>query len=414
MQHLMLEFVVSPGNGGVFDKATSVCAPPDETERLFITTADGIIHIVSNGAVLPTPFLDISDKTLYGTTDPSFGEGLQSIAFHPNYATNRKFYVLYLEGAGAQGPFASHLVEYKRSVANPNTADANSATQILGPVQQPGHVHNWDCLKFGLDGMLYISTGDGGGDHGISSDSGRGQNLASTLGKILRINVDIPSPYIPTDNPFVGQPRVAEEIWAYGLRQPWRFAFDSDTGDMFIGDVGQTTREELDFIPGGSSGGQNFGWACKEGTFPVQAGLNSANCAQHTARFPLTDIAGCLCPNETSYIEPILDYPHGATGGCSIIGGEVYRGLILPVDPGTYFYGDYCTAEVFSLRYDGENITNFEVVSTQQFPLETVDGDTMPSINSFGIDASGEIYIVAGWAGGPGLNDTVIYRIIPK
>ena len=259
-QELMLEPVASG-----FDTATSVCAPPGDTQRLFVTTNGGVIHIIRDGVVLPTPFLDISASM-------SSYEGILSMAFHPDYATNGRFFLVYNDTLEQ-----SHLTEYQVS-SDPDLADSSSATELLTPFQQPGHVHNWNCLKFGPDGMLYVGTGDGGGYHGLPADSGPGQDLSNTQGKILRLDIDAPAPYIPSDNPFVGQPNVAEEIWVYGLRQPWRFGFDSVTGDMFIGDVGQTTREELDFVPGGSGGGLNFGWACREGTV-----CNS--------------LSGCSCPN---------------------------------------------------------------------------------------------------------------------
>ena len=364
-QELLLEPVASG-----FDTATSVCAPPGDTERLFVTTEGGVIHIIRAGAVLPTPFLDISSSV-------STQEGLLSIAFHPNYSTNGRFFIVYNDSLGL-----SHLTEYHVS-SNPDVADPGSATEILTPFQQPGPIHNWNCLKFGPDGMLYVATGDGGGYHGLPPDSSSSQDLSNTQGKILRLDLDAPAPYIPANNPFVGQPNVAEEIWVYGLREPWRFGFDSLTGDMFIGDVGQTTREELDFVPGGSSGGLNFGWACREGTV-----CNS--------------LPGCSCPNSTSYTEPVLEYSH-AGGLCCIIGGEVYRGLAMPSLHGTYFYADYCSARVWSLRYDGTTMTEHQERSLE---FVTASGTPLTTVNSFGLDAEGEILVIGNFP-------SAVFRVIP-
>ena len=363
-QELMLEPVASG-----FDTATSVCAPPGDTQRLFVTTNGGLIQIIRNGAVLPTPFLDLSPSM-------SSYEGILCMAFHPDYATNGRFFLVYNDTLEQ-----SHLVEYLVS-SDPDVADPNSSTQLLTPFQQPGHVHNWNCLKFGPDGMLYVGTGDGGGYHGFPADSGAAQDLSSTQGKILRLEIDAPAPYIPLDNPFVGLRVVAEEIWVYGLRQPWRFAFDALTGDMFIGDVGQTTSEELDFIPGGHPGDLNFGWACREGTV-------------------CTGITDCSCP-DSSYVEPILEYNHGS-GLCCIIGGEVYRGLAMPTLHGTYFYADLCSGRVWSLRYDGTNMTDHQERSLE---FVTSDGSPLNTVYSFGTDSEGELLVIGNFP-------TAVYRVIP-
>ena len=364
-QELSLERVA-----GGFDVATSVCAAPGDTERLFVTTKGGVIHIIRDGAVLPTPFMDISASM-------SSQEGILCMAFHPNYLSNGRFFLVYNDTLDQ-----SHLAEFQVS-SDPDIADPSSTIEILTPFQQPGSIHNWNCLKFGPDGMLYLSTGDGGGYHGLPADSSSSQDLSTTQGKILRLDIDAPAPYIPADNPFVGQPNVAEEIWVYGLRQPWRFGFDSVTGDMFIGDVGQTTREELDFVPGSSGGGLNFGWACREGTV-------------------CNNLAGCSCPSAVSYVEPVLEYNHGG-GLCCIIGGEVYRGGAMPSLQGTYFYADYCSARVWSLRYDGTTMTEHQERSLE---FVTADGTSLTTINSFGTDAEGELLVIGNFP-------STIFRVIP-
>jgi glucose/arabinose dehydrogenase len=303
-------------------------------------------------------------------------QGLLSMAFHPDYAANGRFFITYFDSSGQ-----SHLTEYLVS-SDPNVANPSSATPILAPVLQPSPIHNWNCVKFGPDGLLYLATGDGGGYHGLPPDSGSAQDLSNTEGKILRLDIDAPAPYIPSDNPFVGQPGVAEEIWVYGLREPWRFAFDALTGDVFIADVGQTTREELNFIPGGHPGGLNFGWACREG-------------------LTCTGITGCTCPSST-HEEPILEYPHG-DGLCCVIGGEVYRGLAMPELHGTYFYADLCSGRIWSLRYDGTNMTEHQERSQE---LVTQNGTPITTVYSFGSDADGELYVLGNFP-------SAVFKIIP-
>ena len=354
-QELMLELVYD----GI-DTATSVTAAPGESGRLFVTTSGGLVHIIQDGVLLPAPFLDLSG-------DVSLTEGIPSLAFHPDYATNGRFFIIHKDASDF-----SHLLELAVS-ADPDLADPSSAVEVIAPFLQPGLAHNWNCIKFGPDGMLYMSTGDGGGYHGPPPDSGPSQDLSSTQGKILRLDMSLPAPHIPSDNPFVGQANVAEEVWVYGLRQPWRFSFDSVTSDVFISDVGQTTREEIDFIPGGHAGGLNFGWACREGSV-------------------CTGVAGCSC-STLNDIAPIHEYPHG-NGLCCIIGGEVYRGPAMPALHGTYFYADYCSARVWSLRYDGSNLSE-HIERSQEF--ETPDGIGLTTISSFGTDADGELYVIGNF-----------------
>jgi len=363
-QQVMLE-LVADGLG----TATSVSAPPGDT-RLFVTTNDGLVRVVESGVVLPTPFLDLT-----GDMSSTF-EGLLGMTFHPDYDQNGKFYVVYFDALDR-----SVLVQYQVS-ADPNVADPASAQTILGPFVQPGHIHNWNCLKFGPDGMLYVSTGDGGGYHGLPPDSGNSQDLSNTQGKILRLDVDLPAPHIPPDNPYVGQSGAAEEIWVYGLRQPWRFDFDMVTGDVFVGDVGQTTREELNFIPGGHAGGLNFGWACSEGT----------SC---------TGITGCGCP-DAAFEDPILEYAYGGSL-CCIIGGEVYRGAAMPALGGTYFYADFCSGRVWSLRYDGTTLSEYQERSLE---FVTSWGTSLSSVNSFGEDGFGEMLVL-------GNAPSALFRVVP-
>jgi glucose/arabinose dehydrogenase len=317
----------------------------DGSGRLFVLEQPGTIRIIKEGEVLPTPFLDIVDRVGSGGSE----QGLLGLAFHPNYAENGHFYVNYTDRNG-------NTVIARFSVSdNPDQADPASEVQLLG-VEQPFGNHNGGMLAFGPDGYLYLGLGDGGS---AGDPFGNAQSLSTLLGKILRIDVDDGDPYaIPPDNPFAsggGRP----EIWAYGLRNPWRFSFDLLTNDLYIGDVGQNQWEEIDFLPAGSPGGANFGWNYREGAHPYEgsppAGLN--------------------------LIDPVAEYDHSQ--GCSVTGGYVYRGQDLPDWSGVYLYGDYCSGLVWGLLHlpDGswQNARLFE---------------SGARITSFGQDQAGEIYLV--------------------
>ncbi|MFQ5506368.1 MAG: PQQ-dependent sugar dehydrogenase, partial [Planctomycetota bacterium] len=311
-----------------------------------------------------------------------FGErGLLGLAFHPRYASNGFFYVNYTQRSGG----ATMVVRYKASSTNPDLADPGSAKPILGPVSQPAGNHNGGNLVFGPDGFLYIGLGDGGG----SGDPNCNAQTGSTfLGKMLRIDVDGGNPYaIPPSNPFLRNPGVLNEIWALGLRNPWRYSFDRVTGDLYIGDVGQNAREEIDFQPKASKGGENYGWKVMEGRLCFS-----------TFRCPV----GTPVCNSTSLVMPIHDY--GRTTGRSVTGGFVYRGCAIPDLRGTYFFGDYVTNRIWSFRYDGKSITNFK---DRTLELAPGLGLGIASISSFGEDARGELYI-ADHRGGE------VFKIVPK
>jgi glucose/arabinose dehydrogenase len=324
-----------------------VQAAPGDRSRLFVVEQGGRIRIVRNGQVLGASFLDVSGRIASG------GErGLLGLAFHPRYADNGRFFVNYTDPNGD-----THISEFRVS-SNPDAVDAASE-RILLTVDQPFANHNGGGLAFGNDGMLYAGLGDGGSG---GDPFGNGQNLSTRLGKMLRVDVDR-SGLVPPDNPFVGRPGAAPEIWAYGLRNPWRFSFDRGTGDLYIGDVGQDSYEEIDVERAPRHGGQDYGWNIMEGTHCY----NAASCG--TAGLTL----------------PVLDYGHGA--GCSVTGGVVYRGCRLPGYAGTYFYGDYCSAFVRSFRYQ-----NGAVTDPRDWTNSLSQG--LSSISSFGVDAEGEIYIV--------------------
>jgi glucose/arabinose dehydrogenase len=316
----------------------------DGSGRLFILEQDGLIRIFQNGALLATPFLDIRDRVLSG------GErGLLGLAFHPQYAQNGYFYVNYTNLQGN-----TIIARFQVSSGDPNHADPSSEKRLIF-VQQPYPNHNGGEVAFGPDGYLYLGLGDGG-SQGDPND--HGQSLNTLLGKILRIDVDHGDPYaIPPDNPFQGKGKA--EIWAYGLRNPWRFSFDRATGDLYIGDVGQDLWEEIDYLPAGSPGGTNFGWSYMEGF--------------HTYR-------NRTPPQNLQLTPPVAEYSHQF--GCAVTGGYVYRGQELPDWQGVYLFGDYCSGNVWGLLRSPDG-------SWQQEMLYQNVG----RISSFGEDEAGEIYL---------------------
>lgn len=327
--------------------------------RLFITLQRGVVVILDGTRILPQPFLDIRGLVLSG------GErGLLSVAFHPRYRENGFFYVNYTDLSGD-----TVVARYKVS-SNPDLADSGSSLTLLR-IGQPFPNHNGGQLQFGPDGYLYIGMGDGGSG---GDPENRAHNLNELLGKMLRIDVDHVSqgrPYaIPPSNPFVGRGGAREEIWALGVRNPWRFSFDRATGDLWIADVGQVKWEEVHLQPAASQGGENYGWRLMEG----------AHC--------FNPASGC---NNGSLVLPVIEYNHGE--GCSITGGYRYRGGRYPRLYGLYFYGDFCTGFVWTaVESDGRWIATRVL-------------ETGLSISTFGEDAEGEIYVA-------GLSEGKIFRIV--
>jgi glucose/arabinose dehydrogenase len=333
----------------------------DDSGRLFIATQDGRILIWDGTQLLPTPFLDISSLV-----NQSGGEqGLLGLVFHPDYANNGYFYVNYTNKPAGD----TVIVRYQVSDADPDLANPASITFVLF-VDQPQANHNGGQLLFGPDGYLYIGFGDGGG----GGDPGENaENLGVLLGKILRVDVDAGGspPYaIPPSNPFVATPGARGEIWAYGMRNPWRFFFDRLTGDLWIGDVGQSKRDEIDFEPAGSSGGRNYGWDRMEGSLCYEP---ATNCNDGTLTLPVLEI--------------------DITGPeCAVIGGPVYRGVRNPDLYGRTLYGDACSGRFWTaLPAGGGTFTSEEAVLSSVRPT------------SFGEDEAGEIY-VADFQGG-------VYRV---
>ncbi len=347
------------------------CSPPGDMDRLFVVQRGGQIRIIddlySTPVKLATPFLSVSGITSGGE------RGLLGMAFHPDYANNGRFFVNFT----ASGSGATTIREYVVSAADPNVANP-TPVQTLLTIAQPYSNHNGGCIQFGPDGMLYIGTGDGGSGGDPFDNS---QDPTELLGKMLRMDVDLPAPHIPASNPFYNGTSLPGLIWATGLRNPWRFSFDGDTGDMYIADVGQNAWEEIDFQPASSTGGENYGWRCMEGN----------HC--------YTTSPHCTC-NGTPLTGPIKEYSHSL--GCSITGGVVYRGSKIPALSGTYFYADYCSNRIWSFRYDGANLTEHTDRTAELAPAS----GSISSISSFGEDGRGEVYIMEVGGG-------ELYRIEP-
>ena len=362
-----------------------VAAPPGDTSRIFIVQQDGLIKILKDGVLRTTPFLDVST----GIRSPANNggqneEGLLGLAFHPDYATNGWFFIYHTNTTGS----SNILARYTRSATDPDQADLATRQVVISFAHTMAANHNGGMIAFGpTDGLLYIATGDGGT---FCDTPGNAQSGTVNLGKILRIDVDTLPFSIPPGNPFTGPDGVNDVIWALGLRNPWRFSFDRQTSDLYIADVGQGSREEIDLQLSISSGGENYGWPNYEGTLCPNPTCGSATCS-----IPALEL-------------PILEYPHGA-GVCAVTGGYVYRGCRMPGLHGRYFYADFCEAFVKSFVVSGGGVTG-EVDHTAE--IAPGGGLSISSITSFGEDARGEIYIVdRGGTTGGGTGE--IFKILP-
>ena len=333
-------------------------------DRLFVVEQAGLIRIIENGQLLETPFLDVTGRVGSLSSEP----GLLGLAFHPNYATHGApgegtFYVNYTDLGGD-----THVARFSVLPGDPNRADPESEVQYLF-VDQPFPNHNGGMVAFGPDGYLYVGMGDGGS---ANDPLNAGQDRMNLLGKILRLDVDTAADAytIPESNPFAGASAALSEIWAYGVRNPWRFSFDRASGDLYMADVGQNEWEEVNFQPAASAGGENYGWRIMEGT----------HCFQ-------TDPC-----NQGGLESPIFEYNHAE--GCSITGGYVYRGALHPGLTGNYFVADFCMGTIWRLLPQ-ENRWLADVV---------LESDLI--ISSFGEGVNGELYVLNYGTGG-------VYRIVP-
>jgi glucose/arabinose dehydrogenase len=333
-------------------------SPPGD-DRLFVVEKAGAIRVIKGGAVLATPFLDLRAKVMSDGGE----QGLLSLAFAPDYASSGRFFVHYNDVSG------DNRVSVIRVSSDPDRADPASESSVLA-VPQPGVAHNGGQLLFGPDGFLYIGLGDGD-----DSDHGRGQSLADLFASILRIDVAAGNPYtVPPDNPFVGTTGARPEVWSYGFRNPWRFSFDRATGDLYVGDVGESKWEEVDYASAaeGAGRGVNYGWSLMEGRHCFRQGCDQAGLTL-----------------------PVVEYGH--TDGCAVISGYVYRGAAIPALQGNYFYADYCRGWVRSFRIEGG-----VAVEETDWPALQPGGQ----VTSFGEDAAGELYLLTQQGG--------VFKIVPQ
>jgi glucose/arabinose dehydrogenase len=344
-----------------------VVAPPGDTERLFIVeqrTARVLILRLDTLQIDAQPFVNLSSLV----RNVGNSQGLFGLAFHPDYASNGYCYFNYTRKPDG----ATMIVRYRVAAQNPDQIDTSSRQVVMGPIAQPGENHNGGSHAFSpVDGYLYIALGDGASPNDAFC---KAQDPSSPMGKILRIDVDSGQPYsVPADNPFVGVPGYLPEIWAVGLRNPYRIAFDRVVGSLYVADVGEVDREEVHVQSPLSPGGENYGWPVMEG---------------NVCNFASTCPSSLRC-DDADFTPPVWEYDHAT--GCCIIGGVVYRGCAIPDLQGSYFSSDYCTGEITSFRYDGAVLSD---VQSRTAELEPAGSLHMDLITGFGEDGEGEVYVI--------------------
>ena len=350
-----------------FERGTSIVHAGDGSGRLFIPEQLGSIKIVQNGEVIDEPFIDLAEQiTMPESIRQFWAQGVLSLAFHPNFEENGRLFINYTDEDQQ-----TVISEFMVSPDNPNQAELESEL-ILLTIEQPFDNHNGGDIVFGPDGYLYIALGDGGWQVGATPGDpfDNAQNPDTLLGSILRLDMDhlvdgLGYGY-PTDNPFVESSEGLPEVWSWGLRYPWRFSFDRETGDLYITDVGHYDREEINFLLSGSNGG-NFGWPAFEGSEPF------------AERNPPATYQGDYLEGT---IMPILEYSHG-TGDCSVTGGYVYRGESIPELEGYYVYGDFCSTKIWIAHPNEDGEWESELLMRTNFP-----------ISAFGEDDDGELYVL--------------------
>jgi len=384
-----------------------VTAPPGDTKRIFIVLQNGIIRQLARGAgeTAHTVFMDIDARVTSGGNE----QGLLGLAFGPSFATNGFFYVNYTRNDGD-----TIISRFRTLDGTPNTNGDPASETILLRIDQPESNHNGGWMSFGPDGFLYIAQGDGGGGGDLHGVCGNGQEKAALLGKLLRIDptgtvgtapdcgLDAGPYTVPPGNPFVDGPLGnCDEVWSYGLRNPWRNSFDSQNGDLYLGDVGQGCWEEVSWTPGTSTGGENYGWRSFEGRhcYNSPAGCSATSSPASSCTPACSDPApvGDPIPNGTRL--PIWDYSSSFGSECSVVGGYVYRGCRMPNFRGTYFYGDYCVGSVLSFQQSGGAATNHRSWTAQLGASLAFD------LTSFGTDAQGELYMTD--------RDGLVYMALP-
>jgi len=353
-----------------FEKPLYVTNYPNDNEILLVLEQEGIIRIIKENNITKTPFLDISDR-VHQPLYPADEMGMLGIAFDPNFNENYFFYINYVNKDSY-----SIISRFK---VNEKLGNSQSE-EILIKLKQPYPNHNGGSIEFGSDGYLYIGFGDGGSS---GDPENRAQNLSNLFGKILRIDVSTKKGYkIPIDNPFYNLDTAKKEIWSYGLRNPWRFTFDKKTGDMYIGDVGQWDWEEINYQLSDNKGGLNFGWNILEGNHCYK---EHKLCESKNVTFPIFEY-----PHDANYLKTLIGWAQKDVNGCSVTGGYVYRGKNKPKLYGRYFFGDYCTGKVWSLK---NNDGDIDIKEHTNELLETMNKKQF-YLSSFGEDEEGELYLI--------------------
>lgn len=354
-----------------FKKPLYATSHPTDTNLLYVVEQAGRIMLIQNGKRLKHPFLDINNQVV-DPNRPGDERGLLGFAFHPDHEKNGKFYINYMNNDG-------FTVVSEFQIKNRLRADHNSE-RILFDLKQPYSNHNGGHLDFGQDGYLYISVGDGGK---AGDPLNAGQDLNTIFGKVLRIDVT-QIPYgIPKSNPFYGQENKRGEIWAWGLRNVWRFSFDRENGDIFYGDVGQNKWEEINYEASNSKGGLNFGWRIMEANHCYDP---EENCPKNGLTPPILEY-----PNDANYMRTLTGMDQPDVDGCSVTGGYVYRGKQIKGLQGTYLFGDYCSGNIWSFKVKNGKAVEFQNRTEE---INLAGGEFTNYISSFGEDADGELYIV--------------------
>ena len=367
-----------------FKKPVFVISYPTDASILYVVEQAGKIIVLDSGQKKSEPFFNIN-KRVVNPFRPGDERGLLGFAFHPDHENNKKFYINYIDNDG-------HTIVSEFIAQSKYKADHNSE-RVLLRLEQPYGNHNGGHIEFGNDGYLYIAIGDGGAA-GDPLDSG--QDLTSLFGKVIRIDIN-GSPYsIPKSNPFYGIKNAREEVWAWGLRNVWRFSFDKKTGDIYYGDVGQNKWEEVNFEPASSSGGNNYGWRQMEASYCFEP---KENCKRDGMVLPIIEY-----PNDAYHPAFALGRKNQLNvEGCSVTGGYVYRGKKLKGFEGVYFFGDYCSGNIWSFKVIDGKANAFKNRTEE---INIADGEFTNYISSFGQDADGEIYIVD--------YNGAVYKIIAK
>ncbi len=354
-----------------FKKPLYVTSYPTDANLLYVVEQAGRIMIIQNGKKLKSPFLDIK-KQVVDPSRPGDERGLLGFAFHPDHTENGKFYINYMNNEG-------YTVVSEFTTQNKKKAD-HTSERILFDLKQPYGNHNGGHMAFGPEGFLYITIGDGGK---AGDPNNAGQDLNTIFGKVIRIDVN-QAPYgIPETNPFYGQENKRGEIWAWGLRNVWRFSFDRENGDIYYGDVGQNKWEEVNYEPGSSRGGVNYGWRIMEANHCYDP---EENCPKTGLTIPILEY-----PNDANYMRTLTGMDQPDVDGCSVTGGYVYRGKQIEGLQGTYFFGDYCSGNIWSFKVEHGKAVEFQNRTEE---INLAGGEFTNYISSFGEDADGELYII--------------------